>query len=276
LRTRRVATNVVVYLVLLLGAAITLGPYLLSLKTSLQTSEQFAREDPLTLPSPITFDNFTGLFGEQYDFFAPIVVTLQMVVVILVGQLVCSVLAAYAFARVRFPGRELLFWFYLATLMVPQVVTLIPLYAMLTTAGLRNTFWGLVLPLVFGSPYAIFLLREYFRGIPEDLVSAARLDGAGTLRIIWNVIVPMSRPILATLTIITVVTHWNSFLWPLMIAAKEEWWVITVATANLQTQYDGNWTLVMAGTTIAMTPLVVVFLLFQRHIVRSISLTGLR
>lgn len=93
---------------------------------------------------------------------------------------------------------------------------------------------------------------------------------------IWHVIVPMSKPILATLTIITVVTHWNSFLWPLMIASKEEWWVMTVATANLQTQYSGNWTLVMAATTIAMAPLIIVFLIFQRHIVRSISLTGLR
>ncbi|GAB3407270.1 carbohydrate ABC transporter permease [Flindersiella endophytica] len=268
--------NVLTYAVLLGGAALTLGPYLLSLLTSLKTSAQFAQQPALTFPSPFTLDNYASLFGDRYDFIAPIAVTLQMVLVILVGQLGCSVLAAYAFARVRFPGRDALFWVYLSTLMVPQIVTLIPLYAMLTTAGLKNTFWGLVLPLVFGSPYAIFLLREYFRGIPEDLLSAARLDGAGTLRVIWHVVIPMSRPILATLAIITVVTHWNSFLWPLMIASRKEWWVMTVATANLQTQYNGNWTLVMAATTIAMAPLVLVFLVFQRHIVRSISLTGLR
>lgn len=273
---RRLTANVLTYAVLLVGAALTLGPYLLSLMTSLKTSAQFAQQPALTFPSPFTFDNYVGLFGERYDFISPLAVTLQMVLVILVGQLGCSVLAAYAFARVRFPGREALFWIYLSTLMVPQIVTLIPLYAMLTSAGLKNTFWGLVLPLVFGSPYAIFLLREYFRGIPEDLLSAAKLDGAGTLRVIWHVVIPMSRPILATLAIITVVTHWNSFLWPLMIASRKEWWVMTVATANLQTQYNGNWTLVMAATTIAMAPLVLVFLVFQRHIVRSISLTGLR
>jgi multiple sugar transport system permease protein len=273
---RRLLANLATYALLIAGALVTLGPYLLSFGTSLKSPQQFANEPTLTPPDPITFTNYTALFSGRYDFIPPLAITLQVVVVILVGQLVCSVLAAYAFARVRFPGREALFWIYLATLMVPQVVTLIPLYTMFSQAGLRDTFWGIVLPTLLGSPYAIFLLREYFRGIPEDLVSAARIDGAGTLRIIWNVIVPMSRPILATLTIITVVTHWNSFLWPLMIAAKEEWWVITVATANLQTQYDGNWTLVMAGTTIAMAPLVVVFLLFQRHIVRSISLTGLK
>jgi multiple sugar transport system permease protein len=274
--TKRLAASVLTYAVLLLGAALTLGPYLLSLMTSLKTQAQFAQQPALTFPSPFTFDNYVSLFGERYDFIAPLAVTLQMVLVILIGQLGCSVLAAYAFARVRFPGRDALFWVYLSTLMVPQIVTLIPLYAMLTTAGLKNTFWGLVLPLVFGSPYAIFLLREYFRGIPEDLLSAAKLDGAGTLRVIWHVVIPMSRPILATLAIITVVTHWNSFLWPLMIASRKEWWVMTVATANLQTQYNGNWTLVMAATTIAMAPLVLVFLVFQRHIVRSISLTGLR
>lgn len=273
---RRLAANVAVYAVLLAGAVLTLAPYLLSLMTSIKTPAQFAQQPALAPPSPLTFGNFGSLFGERYDFVSPLAVTLQMVLVILVGQLGFSVLAAYAFARVRFPGRELLFWVYLSTLMVPPIVTLIPLYTMLTTAGLKNTFWGLVLPFVFGSPYAIFLLREYFRGIPEDLLSAARLDGAGTLRIIWHVVIPMSRPILATLAIITVVTHWNSFLWPLMIAPRKEWWVMTVATANLQTQYNGNWTLVMAATTIAMAPLVLVFLVFQRHIVRSISLTGLK
>lgn len=273
---RRSVANLATYLALLLGAALILGPYLLSLMTSVKTSRQFAREPALAAPSPVTARNYLDLLAAGYDFVAPIAVTLQMVAAILAGQLVFSVLAAYAFARIRFPGREPLFWLYLSTMMVPPVVTLIPLYAMLTTAGLRNTFWGLVLPFAFGSPYAVFLLRQHFRAVPQDLVAAARLDGAGVLRIIWHVMVPLSKPILATLAIITVVTHWNSFLWPLMIAGEREWWVITVATANLQTQYSGNWTLVTAATIVAIAPLIIVFLVFQRHIVRSISLTGFR
>ncbi|WP_157181420.1 carbohydrate ABC transporter permease [Actinopolymorpha alba] len=273
---RRVITNAATYAVLLAGALVTLGPYLLSFLTSFKSSRQFARDGALSVPSPPTFDNYAALFGGRYDFIPPIAITVQVVVVVLAGQLVFSVLAAYAFARVRFPGREALFWLYLATLMVPQIVTLIPLYTMLSTVGLRDTFWGIVLPFVFGSPYAIFLLREYFRGIPEDLINAAKLDGAGTLRIIWHVIVPMSKPILATLTIITIVSHWNNFLWPLIITSSEKWRVLTVATASLQSQHTGNWTLVMAATTVAMAPLLVVFLVFQRHVVRSISLTGLK
>lgn len=273
---RRVTGHALTYLLLLAGAVITLGPFLLSLLTSFKTAGQFARTNALAFPSPLTLDNYAQLFSGRYDFVAPIVVTVQVVVVILLGQLTGSVLAAYAFARVRFPGRELLFWVYLATLMVPQVVTLIPLYTLMSQVGLRDTFWGIVLPTMFGSPYAIFLLREYFRGIPEDLVSAARIDGAGTPRILWHIIVPLSRPILATLTIITIVTHWNNFLWPLIITSSDKWRVLTVATASLQTQYNGNWTLVMAATTVAMAPLVIVFLIFQRHVVRSISLTGLK
>ena len=269
-----------IYLLLSAAAVVTVGPYLFSLITALKTPGQFTSGGPLALPSPVSLRNFAALFDPSsvagVDFVAPVAVTVQMVAVILVGQLVCSVLAAYAFARVRFPGREPLFWVFLSTLMVPQVVTLIPLYTMLSAAGLRDTFWGLVLPFVFGSPYAIFLLREYFRGIPAEILDAARIDGAGALRTIWHVVVPMSRPILATLTIITVVTHWNSFLWPLMMTSRNTWWTITVATANLQSEHQSNWTLVMAATTVAMAPLIVVFLVFQRHIVRSIALTGLR
>ena len=206
----------------------------------------------------------------------PVVVTAQVVGVILVGQLFFSVLAAYAFARLDFPGRDALFWVYLATLMVPQIVTIIPLYAMFAAAGLRNTFWALVLPQVFGSPYAIFLLREYFRGIPEDLISAARLDGCNTMQVLRYVVVPVSRPILATLAVITVVSHWNNFLWPLVITSGPTWQTLTLATANLQSQYNGNWTLVMAATTVAVVPLLVIFLVFQRHVVRSITITGFK
>ncbi|GAA0899696.1 carbohydrate ABC transporter permease [Pseudonocardia zijingensis] len=265
-----------VYLLLVLGAVATLAPFLLSLQTALKSPEQFASEPVLTPPDPPTLVNFAALFGDRYDFVAPVAVTAQVVAVIVVGQLVFSVFAAYAFARLRFPGRDALFWLYVATLMVPQIVTIIPLYAVFADLGIRNTFWALVLPYVFGHPYGIFLLREYFKGIPGDLLDAAKLDGAGTPRILWHVVVPVSRPILATLTIITVVTHWNNFLWPLVITTGRQWQVLTVATSALQSQYNSNWTVVMAATTVAVLPLMLLFLAFQRHVVRSITITGFR
>lgn len=271
----RTAATLLTYLLLLGGAALMVLPFLFSLMTAVKTPRQFATTPPLTVPDPLTLENFTVLFTER-EFWVPIAVTAQVVVVMLVGQLISSVLAAYAFATLEFPGRDLLFWVYLATLMIPAVVTLIPLYVMVTEVGLKNTFWGLVLPLMFGSPYAIFLLRENFRSIPSEIMDAARLDGAGTLRRLWHMVLPMNVPIIATLTLITAVSHWNNFMWPSIIAPAPEWRVITVATAALQSQYSGNWTLVMAATTIALAPLIILFLAFQDQITRSIGVTGVR
>lgn len=268
--------NFGVYLLLAVGLVITVAPFVLSVLTAFKTPEQFANQSALSLPSPFTGANFGSLFSGDRNFVAPVVVTAQVVVVVVIGQLLFSVLAAYAFARIEFRFRDALFWVYLATLMVPQVVTIIPLYTMFSQLGIRNTFWALVLPFLFGSPYAIFLLREYFRSIPEDLISAARLDGAGTLRILWSIVIPLSRPILATLTIITVVSHWNNFLWPLIITSGKTWQTVTVATAGLQSQYNGNWTLVMAATTVAIAPLLILFAIFQKNIVSSIAITGFK
>ena len=270
----RTMSNAAVYLGLAVGAVITLVPFGLGLLTSFTSARQFNTESPLSLPSPPTLANYTGLADAGFG--RALVVTALMTAVILLGQLVFSVLAAYAFARLEFPGRDALFWVYVATLMVPATVTVVPLYLMMAETGLRNTFWALVLPFMFGSPYAIFLLREYFRTIPNDLIRAARVDGASTLDVIVHVVLPASRPILVTLGLITVVTQWNNFMWPLVITSGSQWRVVTVATAGLQSRYDGQWTLVMAATTVAIVPLIVAFVALGRHIVSSIVVTGLK
>lgn len=266
--------NLLVYTGLGVGAIVTAAPFVLGLVTSFTSARQFATSAPLTWPRPFVLDNYAALGGAGFGRAA--VVTALMTALILLGQLTFSVLAAYAFARLEFPGRDALFWVYVATLMVPATVTVVPLYLMMAQLGLRNTFWALVLPYLFGSPYAIFLLRQHFRAIPADLVNAARLDGANTLDVIVHVVLPASRGILVTLALITVVSQWNSFLWPLMITSGSKWRVLTVATAGLQSQYNAQWTLVMAATTVAMVPLMVGFVVFQRHIVRSIVVTGLK
>ena len=276
---RRLVGYGATYLVLAAAAVLTLGPFLFSVMTAFTSTRQFAQEGPLSVPTPPVVENFLGLFTPSAGsdgFVTPVVVTVQMVAVILAGQMVFSVLAAYAFAQLRFPGRDLLFWVYVATLMVPQVVVVVPLYLMLSEVGLRNTFWALVLPFVLGSPYAIFLLRENFRGVPSELMDAMRIDGAGTLRLLWHLVVPLNRPIIVTLVLITVVTHWNNFMWPMVITSGPQWQVITVATSALQSQYNNNWTLVMAGTTLAMLPLVLLMVVFQRQITRSVGEATLR
>ncbi|ATG50844.1 sugar ABC transporter permease [Brachybacterium vulturis] len=276
---RRLLAHLATYLVLAVAAVLTLGPFLFSVMTAFTSTQQFAQQGPLAIPAPAVLENFLGLFtpsAGQDGFVTPVVVTVQMVAVILAGQMVFSVLAAYAFAQLRFPGRDLLFWVYVATLMVPQVVVVVPLYLMMSEVGLRNTFWALVLPFVLGSPYAIFLLRENFRGVPGELMDAMRIDGAGTLRLLWHLVVPLNRPIIVTLVLITVVTHWNNFMWPMVITSGPQWRVITVATSALQSQYNNNWTLVMAGTTLAMLPLVLLMIVFQKQITRSVGDTTLR
>ncbi|UFS94521.1 carbohydrate ABC transporter permease [Nocardia huaxiensis] len=266
--------SAVAYLILVAGALLTVAPLVLSAVTAFKTPGQFAGESALAPPHPVTGDNFATVLGQGLG--RAVVVTALMTVFITCGQLLTSILAAYAFARTEFPGREALFWVYLGTMMVPPAVTLIPLYLMFAKAGWLSTFWALVLPFVFGSPYAIFLLRQYFRSIPGEIVDSARMDGANTLDILVHVVVPMSRPILATLTVITVVTQWNSFMWPLVAASGPKWQVLTVATATMQTRYNAQWTLVMAATTLAIVPLVVVFVVFQRQVLRSIAWTGLK
>jgi multiple sugar transport system permease protein len=270
----RAVSATAIYSGLAAGAVITLAPFSLGLLTSVTSPRQFNTEAPLSWPNPPTFANYTGLADAGFG--RSLMVTALMTTVVLLGQLTFSVLAAYAFARLRFPGRDTWFWVYIATLMVPATVTVVPLYLMMAQAGLRNTFWALVLPFVFGSPYAIFLLREYFRAIPADLINAARVDGANTLDVIVHVVVPSSRPILVTLALITVVSQWNNFMWPLVITSGGKWQVLTVATAGLQSRYNAQWTLVMAATTVAIVPLIVLFVALGRHIVRSIVVTGLK
>ena len=267
---------ILTYTMLLAGTLLMIVPFLFSLMTALKTPQQFNTESPLTLPSPFTFENFQQLFTGDSNFLVPVAVTAQVVIVLVIGQMTSSVLAAYAFALLRFPGRTVLFWMYLATMMVPAIATMVPMYVMMSEAGLRNTFLGIVLPFLFGSPYAVFLLRQNFMAMPSEILDAARLDGAGVLRRLWSIVLPMNMPILATLLLITVVSQWNNYLWPSMIAPAKEWNVLTVATASLQTQYSGNWTLVMAATTLALAPLIILFLVFQRQIVRSIGVTGLK
>ncbi len=264
-----------IYTGLVLAALVMAFPFVFSFMTAFKSPKDFASHSPFSLPTSWTFESFASVLGGRIDFASSIVTTLLVVVVLVVTQVTSSVLAAYAFARLSFPGRDFIFWLFLSTMMIPATVLVIPLYMMMAQMGYKNTFWGIVIPFMFAAPYAVFLLRENFRGIPQEIIDAARIDGASQIKILTRVVVPMSTPILATLTLITVVSQWNSFMWPRIIASQNPK-VITVATASLQSQYNANWTFVMAATTIALVPLIVLFVAFQKQIVSSIALTGLK
>jgi multiple sugar transport system permease protein len=269
------ANHTLSYLLLAVGALVSVFPYLIALLTALKPENELFSGRAWDLPAHPTLSNFTQLFSDG-SFTAYLTHTVLFAVIITAGQLVFSTFAAYAFARMRFPGRDVLFWAYLATLMVPNVVTLIPLFILMKDLGWVDTWYGLVAPYALGTPYGIFLMRQFFRTIPQDLENAARIDGAGTLRILWSVILPLSRPVLATLAIITVVQGWNNLLWPLIISNSDSTRLMTVGLANFQGLYGTQWNLMLAATLVALVPLVAIYLAFQRHIVRSIVLSGLK
>jgi multiple sugar transport system permease protein len=265
------------YLVLVAGALVSVGPYLLTLNAAFKSKQEILTSEPWALPANPVFANF-GEVWSRYDFATFVLNSVIVAVAVTLGQLVFSTLAAYAFARLDFPGRDQLFWAYIATLMVPQIVTLVPTFIIVRELGLVDTHVGLILPFVFGflMPYGVFLVRQYFKTIPESIEQAARIDGAGTFTILWRVMVPMAKPILGTLAIISFVNTWNNLLWPLIITHSEATRVITRGIAQMQSQFNQEYHLILAASAMALLPLVVVFLVFQRHIVRSIALSGMK
>jgi len=280
MRTHRTITTAFgrtgLYVVLIAGALLSIGPYLMTLNAAFKRPQDLLSTNAWTPAHPATFGNFADVWN-QYGMSSFLAHTLFVTVVVTLGQVVFSAMGAYAFARLEFPGRDLLFWGYIATMMVPQMITLVPLFLMMRQLGLVDTFAGLILPTVFGTPYGIFLVRQHFRTIPKDLEAAARIDGAGTWTILVKIMLPLSKPILATLATITFINTWNNLIWPLIITNSDRTKVITVGISALQGQHVSDLPhIVLAGAALALLPLIAVFLMFQRHIVRSIALTGLK
>ncbi|MBM3123385.1 MAG: carbohydrate ABC transporter permease [Chloroflexi bacterium] len=196
-------------------------------------------------------------------------------VLVTVGQVLTSSLAAYAFARLHFPGRDKLFLGYLGTLMVPYVVTMIPVFVLLRLMHLVDTYAALILPAMF-SAYGTFMLRQFFLTIPTELEDAARIDGCGQWGIYTNVILPLSKPALATLTTFVFLSNWNSFMWPLIVISSPEKKTLPIGLYAFMGQYDTEWTLLMAASLVALLPVLLVFVLGQRYFVRGIVMSGLK
>jgi len=272
-RTRRAIWYGLFYLCLALIAIVFVAPYVLALFGALKPASAIYGSSPWTPPASLYLGNFkTILFTD--DFIRYLGNTALVTAVLTVGQVGFGVLAAYAFARLPFPGRDALFSVYLATLMVPNVVTLVPLYTIMRELHLTNTYWAIFLPYTLGTPYTIFLMRQYFMSLPSDVFAAARVDGASEWRILTRLVIPMGRPIIVTATLIAFVFGWNNFLWPLIVTDANSRQVLTVSIAALQSAFSEQWNLVLAASLVTLAPLLVVFAVFQKQIVRSIQLSG--
>ncbi|MDR8411042.1 carbohydrate ABC transporter permease [Nonomuraea sp. 3-1Str] len=266
--------RVALYAALAAGAFVSVFPYLLVVLTALKTRRQLSTTEPWLPALPPSTANLAEILGG--DFPRYLLNTVAMTALLTLGQLVFTTFAAYAFARLRFRGRDALFWLYVATMMVPGAVTVIPLFLIMRELGAVDTWYGLLAPFILGTPYGIFLMRQFFRSLPSGLEEAARIDGAGPLTILIRILLPLCRPAIGTLAIITVVSSWNSFLWPLIVTSGEETKVVTVAMAVLKNGIGVDHGLIMAGGLIALAPMVVIFVFFQKYIVRSVVLTGLK
>ena len=262
------------HVVLMPLAAVMLLPLAWMLVTSIETLAESRHFPPTIVPSGIHWENYPNAldsapFGR---FFAnSLVVTLASVA----GNLVFCSLAGYAFARLRFFGRDVIFIVLLATLMVPFQVTMIPTFLIVQHLGLVNSLGALIAPNLV-TPFGIFLLRQFFRTLPIDLEEAARIDGCSRLGVLFRVVLPLSMPALATLGIVTFLWTWNDFLWPLIAISSTDQSTVQLGLASFQGAHQTRWTLLMAGNVVALAPMLLVFVFAQRWFVQSIAATGVK
>jgi multiple sugar transport system permease protein len=259
--------------VVFFGATMIL-PFLYMLSTSLMDEFQVLRYPPALVPGQPDFKNYVAALT-ALPFWRFFVNSGIVSLAVVAGQVMTSAAAAYAFARLRFPGRDRVFLAFLAVLMVPAVVLLIPRFLLVNALGWVDTYAGLITTELV-SVWGIFLLRQFFQTLPRELEDAARLDGAGEWQIFWKVVLPLSRPALATLAVFGFVDQWKSFLWPLVVTRSVRMQVVEVGIASFHGIYYSNWPYQMAAAVTAVIPLLAVFFLAQRYFVRGIQLTGLK
>ncbi len=259
---------------LLLAAFTMLAPFLWMVLTSFMDELEVFQFPPRLLPERWLWHNWREALT-ALPFARFFLNSLIMSLGITAGQLLFCSMAGYAFARIRFPFRNALFLAFLSFLMVPVIVLLIPRFLMVNFFGWIDTFWALIIPEMV-SVWGIFLMRQFFLGLPRDLEDAARIDGASEWAIYWRIVLPLSKPALATLGVFAFVGSWQSFLWPLIATRSLYMRTMEVGIASFHTIYSDNWPLQMAAATAAVLPLVVLFFFAQRYFVRGIALSGMK
>ncbi len=261
-------------ILLALVAVSMLLPFFWMVSTALMGETEVYRVPPKFLPDEWRWSNFVEAM-ELQPFARFFLNTALVAAVSVAGQLLFCSMAGYAFARLRFPGRNRLFAVYLATMMVPGIVTVIPSFLLVTTFGWMNTYWALFTP-TLSSVWGIFLMRQFFLSIPRDLEDAARIDGASEWTIYRRIMLPLAKPALATLGIFAFMGSWKDFLWPLLVTNRMEMRTVEVGIAGFSTMYQTDWPHQMAAAVVVLTPIVIVFLIGQKFIVRGVALTGMK
>jgi len=249
-------------------------PFFWMVSSSLKNTNDLYAVPPVLFPRHLLWSNYVYMFTSApwgVYFFN----TVKITVLVVLGQLITCSMAAYAFARLRFPGRDLIFAVYLGTIMIPYTVTMIPLFKIIKTLGWVNTHYALIVP-ALTSAFGTFLLRQFFLNLPQELEQAAMIDGCGYPRIFWHIILPNSRAALAALAIFTSLGTWNDFLTPLIYINSDQLKTLTLGLATFQGTYTTQWSYLMAGTVIVTLPMILIFLAAQRQFVQGVAMSGLK
>lgn len=264
-------------MILLLAVAATgasLLPLVFMWSASLMTSTEALARPPRIVPTDPQWSNYVDVFA-QVPFLRYMVNSLVVAGGVTLGSLVLHSMAGYAFARVRFPGRDLMFLLILSTMMIPFAMIMVPLFVIIRELGWVNTFPGLIVPLI-PSAYGIFLFRQFYLSLPAELEEAAVVDGANHFQVYRRIAVPLSRPIFAALGALYFILNWNNLLWPLIVAQTRDMWLIQVGIQSFAGQRATQWNLVMAASAIALIPTLLVFFLLQRRLVEGVKMSGIR
>ncbi|MGH2384423.1 MAG: carbohydrate ABC transporter permease [Candidatus Limnocylindria bacterium] len=264
-----------IYILLVIGIILLVGPFVWMVLGSIKTTGELRQVPPTWLPENPTVDNYAELF-DRLSFARFFFNSAVVAAAVTAGNVIFCSMLGYALAKLRFPGKRILFAVVLGTLMVPAIVTFMPLFVLVANLNLVNTHAGLILPFLVGA-FGVFLMRQFIGGIPDELLDAARVDGAGEHYIFWRIVMPLCGPAIATLTILTFLGSWNSFLWPLVVANTEDMYTLPVAIALFATgQQETNIALLMAGSVVVILPVLIVFILLQRYFTQGIAMTGIK
>jgi multiple sugar transport system permease protein len=258
-----------------LSAVLVSFPFIWTVRSSLMPTKEVMRFPPVWIPSSLTLKHYSDVLSRQ-PFERYIFNSLFVAISVAVLQVLIAAMGAYAFARLQFPGRDRLFLVYLATMIIPHQLTLVPQYVLVSRLGWVDRYPSLIVPSLF-SALLTFLLRQFFLTIPRDLEDAARLDGAGYLRTFMTIILPLSGPGLATSAILAFMSSWTSFLWPLIVTRSRDFRTVPVGLASLRDEMGTtDFAQIMAGTVLAMVPMFILFVLLQRYIVQGVAASGLK
>lgn len=266
--------NIATHILLIITSIILVFPFIWMVSGAFKDNLEVVRMPPVWIPTHFNFDNFIEI-ETYFPIFRSLGNSVFVAVVSTGLQLIICAMAAFVFAKIPFRGREILFFLFLITLMIPMQVTMTPLFIIFQKLNLVNTMAGLILPGIF-SAYGTFLLRQHMIGIPNALMEAAFIDGASYYQVFRKVILPLSKPVLATLLIFSFMSSWNNFLWPLIITSDTHLMTLPLGLSKLQGRWATQWNVLMAGNVISFIPIFIVYLFAQKHFIKGITMSGIK